>query len=53
MGEHIKNTGNELKERWHQKMPPFFYWLVVVACGIGGLVFTIKTCEPALGGTLD
>ena len=53
MGEQIKNTGNELKERWHQKMPPFFYWLVVVACGIGGLVFTINTCVPALGGTLD
>lgn len=53
MGEHIKKTGNEMMERWHRKMPPFFYWLVVVACGIGGLAFTINTCTPALGGTLD
>ena len=53
MGEQIKNTGNELKERWHQKMPRFFYWLVVIACGIVGLAFTINTCVPILGGTLD
>lgn len=53
MGEQIKNTSNELKDRWHQKMPKFFYWLVVVACGIGGLAFAINMGVPALGGTLD
>lgn len=34
-------------------MPRFFYWLVVIACGIGGLAFAINTVVPALGGTLD
>ena len=53
MGEQIKNTGNEMMERWHQKMPRFFYWLVVAACGIGGMAFAINTAVPALGGTLD
>ena len=53
MGEKIKHTGNELKGRWHQKMPRFFYWLVVIACGIGGTAFAINSGVPALGGTLD
>ena len=53
MGEKIKQTGNEVVERWHGKMPRFFYWLVVIACGIGGTAFAINTAVPALGGTLD
>lgn len=53
MGEQIINTGNEAVKRWHQKMPRFFYWLVVVACGIAGAAFAINTGVPALGGTLD
>ena len=53
MGEQIINTGNEAMKRWHQKMPRFFYWLVVVACGIAGAAFAINTGVPALGGTLD
>lgn len=52
MGEKIKNTGNEAVKRWHSKMPRFFYWLVVIAVGIGGLAFAINTGVPALGGTL-
>lgn len=52
MGEQIKQTGSELKNRWHQQMPRFFYWIVVVACGIGGMAFAINTAVPALGGTL-
>lgn len=33
MGEIIKNTGNEIKERWVSKMPRFFRQLVIVcAC---------------------
>jgi len=52
MGEVIRRTGNEVKGRWHQKMPRFFYWLVVIACGIGGTAFAINTAVPALGGTL-
>ena len=52
MGEAIKNTGNEAVKRWHAKMPRFFYWLVVVACGIGGLAVAINTLIPATGGVL-
>ena len=51
MGEVIRNTGNEISERWHKNMPPFFYWIVVIACGIGGTAFTINFALPALGGT--
>ena len=51
MGEQIIKTGNEAVQRWHQKMPRFFYWIVVVACGVGGLAFTINSALPALGGT--
>jgi len=49
----IRHTGSEIRERWHMKMPRFFYWLVVIACGIGGTAFAINTGVPALGGTLD
>lgn len=52
MGEQIKQTGSEMMERWHQRMPRFFYWLVVIACGIGGTAFAINSGVPALGGTL-
>lgn len=52
MGEQIKQTGSEISERWHHKMPRFFYWMVVIACGIGGCAFTIHTGVPAMGGTL-
>ena len=51
MGEQIIKTGNEAVQRWHQKMPRFFYWIVVVACGVGGRAFTINSALPALGGT--
>ena len=53
MGEQVKKAGNEIAERWHKKMPKFFYWLVVIAVGIGGTAFAINTGVPALGGTLD
>ena len=51
MGEQIIRTGSEAVERWHQKMPRFFYWLVVIACGIGGLAVAINFGLLALGGT--
>lgn len=50
MGEQIKQTGNEIAERWHQKMPRFFYWLTVIACGVGGAAFAINQGLPMLGG---
>lgn len=52
MGEKIRHTGNEIAGRWHQKMPRFFHWVVVLACGIGGMAFAINSGVPALGGTL-
>lgn len=52
MGEVIKQTGNEILGRWHQKMPRFFYWLVVIACGIGGLAVAINKLVPLTGGVL-
>ncbi|MBQ8713087.1 MAG: hypothetical protein IJ551_09770 [Prevotella sp.] len=42
----------EIMQRWHQKMPRFFYWLVVVAAGVGGAAVAINTIIPATGGTL-
>lgn len=51
MGKIIKQTGNEMKERWHQKMPPFFYWMVVIACGVGGTAAAINLGLPMVGGT--
>lgn len=52
MGESIKNTGNEAVKRWHEKMPRFFYWLVVIAVGVGGTAAAINTLVPATGGVL-
>ena len=51
MGEQIKRKGNEAVKRWHAKMPRFFYWLIVVACGIGGLALSINTAITLAGGT--
>lgn len=51
MGEVIKKTGSEIVERWHKKMPPFFYWLVVIACGVGGTAVAINLGLPLVGGT--
>ena len=51
MGEQIIKTGNEAVQRWHQRMPRFFYWIVVIACGVGGCAFAINNGIPALGGT--
>ena len=48
MGEAIKQTGNEMMERWHQKMPRFFYWLTVVAMCVLVVAVTIHfTVESA------
>ena len=52
MGETLKHTGNVLKERWVQKMPRFFYWIVVIACGIAGTAIAIHNGVPATGGVL-
>jgi hypothetical protein len=51
MGEIIKNTGNEMVERWHKKMPRFFRRLAVLCTCIAGVAFAINSGLPALGGT--
>lgn len=43
MGERIRHTGNELKERWTQRMPRFFRGLVVLCACIVGTAFGINT----------
>lgn len=41
MGEQIKKTGNEMKERWQQKMPKFFKAMMMIFICIGGTVVSI------------
>lgn len=43
MGERIKKTGNELKERWTRKMPRFFRHLVILCTCVAGTAFGINT----------
>lgn len=52
MSDKIRFTAGEIKERWHQKMPRFFYWIVVIATCVGSTAFAINSGVPALGGTL-
>ena len=42
MGETIKQTGSELKERWVQKMPRFFRQLVVLCACVMVTAFAIN-----------
>lgn len=52
MGEVIKNTGNELRERWMKRMPRFFRMIVRIVLGIATTATTVNFAVPALGGTL-
>ena len=52
MGEQIKNTGNELKNRWLMKMPRFFRMIVKIVTAIALTATTINFAVPALGGKL-
>ena len=52
MGENIKNTGNELKNRWIQDMPPFFRGIVKLAIGMLAASIAINFGLPALGAEL-
>lgn len=52
MGEIIKHTGNELRERWMKRMPPFFRALVRICVGIVATATTVNFAVPALGGSL-
>ena len=51
MGEMIKDTGNELKERWMQKMPRFFRQLVILCACVVGTAFGINTMLQMTGAT--
>lgn len=52
MGEKIKHTGNELKERWLMKMPRFFRMIVKIVTAIALTATTVNFGVPALGGVL-
>ena len=52
MGEKIKKTGNELRERWMKRMPRFFRVIVTIVLGIAATATTVNFAVPALGGTL-
>ena len=52
MGEKIKHTGNELKERWVQRMPRFFRMIVKIVTAIALTATTVNFGVPALGGAL-
>ena len=52
MGEQIKNTGNELKNRWLMKMPRFFRMIVKIVTAIALTATTVNFAVPALGGAL-
>lgn len=52
MGEKIKHTGNELMERWVQRMPRFFQMIVKIVLSIAATATTVNFAVPALGGTL-
>lgn len=52
MKDSIKKTKSELSLRWHEKMPRFFYWLVVIAVCIGVTVASINLLVPMTGGVL-
>lgn len=52
MGEKIKHTGNELKERWVQRMPRFFRMIVKIVTAIALTATTVNFGVPALGGVL-
>lgn len=49
MGEQIKETGNEMVERWKGKMPKFFRWLLTLAIGVITTASAIHFGAPALG----
>ena len=49
MGEQIRNTGNEMVERWKGKMPKFFRWLLTLAIGVITTASAIHFGAPVLG----
>lgn len=51
MGEEVKTFRKEATKRWHEKMPRFFYWIVIVAVFVGGLALTVNTAIVTAGGT--
>lgn len=52
MGEKIKNTGSELKNRWLMRMPRFFRMIVKITLSIAATATTVNFAVPSLGGTL-
>lgn len=51
MGERIRHTGNEVRERWTKKMPRFFRQLTVLCACIVGTAFGINSAMQMAGAT--
>ena len=49
MGEELKKTGNEAIERWKEKMPKFFLWMMYICAFIGGTALAANTAIIAAG----
>lgn len=49
MGEQIKNTGDEIVSRWHERMPRFFRRLMTLAIGVITTASAIHFGMPVLG----
>ena len=44
-----KISRSEIVERWHRKMPRFFYWLTVIASGVLFVAVTIHLTVESSG----
>ena len=51
MGEKIRHTGTEIKERWMGKMPRFFRQIVVLCACIAGTAFGVNQIMVIGGAT--
>lgn len=51
MGEVIKQTGNEALERWRERMPKFFRWMMYLCGMVAGMTVAINTAFASFGIT--
>ena len=51
MGEVIKQTGNEMMERWQENMPKFFRVMMYLCGMIAGMTVAVNTAFASFGIT--
>lgn len=51
MGEKIKHTGNELKQRWLAKMPKFFKRIIIICVIVVSTAIGVNTMLGVAGAT--